>query len=202
MSFLRVMIVPVCGLLLVSGAAYSQDMPDSVKQAKQAEMMRLSQPGPEHKMLAKYEGTFDMEINYYTAPGQTPMKMTGTATNKMILDGRFLESTGEGDMGGFTMKSLTIVGFDRRHGVFTSTGFDNTGTYSVSAQGEYDPDTKTITMSGTDEDPIFEFVQVYDFKMKLIDDDHFSWDVTFYNPEMTQGEDEFTIVEISYSRKE
>lgn len=176
-------------------------MADSLMKVRQAEMMRLSQPGPEHELLAKYEGTFDMEINYYMAPGQDPMAMSGVATNRMILDDRFLEMASEGDMGGFTMKALSILGFDRRHKVFTVTGFDNTGTYSVSAQGEYDEETRTITLSGADEDPVFGFVQEYDFVMELIDDDTFTWAVTFFNPEMTQGEDEFTMVEIRYTRK-
>ena len=191
-----------CWLFALTVSVSAQEaMPDTAMQARQLESMKSAAPGPEHKMLAKYAGTFDMEISYYMAPGQKPMTMTGTSVNTMILGGRFLEMSSTGNMAGHSIESLTLVGFDRRHKEFTSTGFDNSGTYSVSASGTYEEETKSIVMSGTDEDPIFEFVQEYDFTMKLVDDDHFTWSVTFYNPELTQGEDEFTMVEISYSRK-
>ena len=197
----RIALVLCVGLSSVSPATAQEALSDSARQAKQMQSMKLAAPGPEHKMLAKYAGTFDMEIKYYLAPGQDPMVMTGTSVNTMILGGRFLEMNSTGDMAGHKMESLTLVGYDRRHQEFTSTGFDNTGTYSVSAAGPYSEETKSIVMSGTDEDPIFEFVQEYDFTLTFTDDDHFTWAVTFFNPELTQGEDQFTMVEIAYSRK-
>lgn len=189
-------------LMMLAAAVSAQEaMSDSALMARQMESMKLAAPGPEHEMLAKYAGTFDMDMKFYMAPGQDPMVMKGTSTNTMILGGRFLELNSTGNMGGHPMESLTILGFDRRHKEFTSVGFDNHGTYWVTASGTYNEETKSIVMSGTDEDPIFEFVQEYDFTVTLIDDDHFRWAVTFYNPELTQGEDSFTMVEITYSRK-
>jgi len=198
--------IAICGLfcLLAGGAmtGRAQETSDSLLMARQQQLREASQPGPEHELLARLTGTFEMDISMFMAPGEEPLKSTGKTTNRMILDGRFLEMRGEGKMGGATIKNLSIIGYDRRHQHFTVTGFDNTGTYSVSATGFYDDVNRTIVLEGTDEDPIFEMVQEYTFTIEMIDDDTFKWLVTFYNPEMTQGEDEFTMVEITYTRTE
>jgi hypothetical protein len=195
------MLLPAVLLVAVVSAAAQDTLSDSTMVARQMESMKLAEPGPEHEMLAKYVGSFDMEIKFYMAPGQEPMVMKGSSENSMILGGRFLEMNSTGEMAGHKTESVSILGFDRRHKEFTSVGFDNHGTYWVAASGMYNEDTKSIIMSGTDEDPIFEFVQEYDFVLTLVDDDHFTWAVTFYNPELTQGEESFTMVEIAYSRK-
>lgn len=188
-------------LFMVAPGSAQESTSEQDMQAMYERAMMLAQPGPEHEKLARYVGTWNMETRYWASPGTEPIVSTGVSDSKMILGGRFLESvwtTGEGET---AAEGKSIMGFDRRHEEYTVVGFDTWGTYWVSAQGPYDDETKTITMYGEDNDPVFKSVQQYDFRMTEIDDDTFTWEVIFYNPEITQGKDEFKMVEILYTRK-
>ncbi|MBD3256920.1 DUF1579 domain-containing protein [candidate division GN15 bacterium] len=194
-TILSLVIVAALGLT----AALAQDEGAS-QQEMQAKMMELAQPGPEHELLEKLTGKWNMTVKMYMAPGQEPMVFNGSSEAETILGGRFLQSkwvSGEGPM---ETRGVSIMGYDRRHEEYTALGLDTWGTYFVTAQGPMDEETNTITMAGTDEDPVFNMLQEYEFVMTLVDDDTFTWDVIFYNPEMTQGQDSFKMVEITYER--
>src|SRR5687768_6028125 len=67
-------------------------MPEMTAEQK-AEMeayMKAGTPGPQHAALAASAGTYDMALKSWHEPGGPPMESTGTATRKMILDGRVL----------------------------------------------------------------------------------------------------------------
>ncbi|MCB2231395.1 DUF1579 domain-containing protein [bacterium] len=198
------LITPLLALVLFFASMTSaQEMPTEAEKAEMMQQaMELAKPGPEHEMLAKHAGTWQTEVKLWMEPGAEPMTVTGVSESQMILGGRFLETTwktGEGTP--MAMEGKSIMGFDRRHGEFTVVGLDTWGTYWVTGQGPYDDQTNTITMYGEDTDPVFGMVQQYDFRMTLVDEDHFTWEVIFYNPEITQGADEFKMVEINYTRK-
>jgi hypothetical protein len=191
------------GLMLIAGTlTFAQEPPSEAEmQAMWERAMMLAQPGPEHEELARYTGVWNMEVKHWSTPGAEPVAYAGVSESRMILGGRFLESTwtsGEGEM---AMEGISIMGFDRRHEEYTVIGLDTWGTYWVAAQGPYDEATKTITMYGEDNDPVFGMVQQYDFRMTEVDDDTFKWEVIFYNPEHTQGRDEHKMVEILYTRQ-
>lgn len=168
--------------------------------AMQAEYMKLAQPGPEHQMLAKLAGKWNMTVTLWPAPGADPMVFSGTGQNEMILGGRFLQMSslsGEGEM---MTETLHLIGFDRRHNEFISAGFDTWGTYFVTARGPQDKETGRIVMSGTDVDPVAGFTQVYDYIMTVEGENKMTFAVVFKNPELTLGADEFKMVEIVYIR--
>src|SRR3989442_393914 len=52
-------------------------------------MAKYSTPGPEHKALEQFVGTWDTTAKMWMAPGAPPQETTGTAENKMTLGGRF-----------------------------------------------------------------------------------------------------------------
>jgi hypothetical protein len=195
----------MCAALLVLGVspALAQEMPDSAAQAERmARTMELMQPGDEHKLLEKMAGTWYMAITIWMEPGSEPLTQKGTTKNKMILGGRFLltESTsGEGFMSG---QSLGIMGFDRRFGHYTSVGYDTYGTYYVTAAGTYDAETKTLTLSGEDYDPVMQGTQVYDFVTRFVSDDQYIASIIFKDEWHTRGGDPFKMVEITYTRAE
>jgi uncharacterized protein DUF1579 len=150
-------------------------------QAAQMKAMELAGPGAEHAMLAKYAGDFDLQITLWMGAGATPQTSSGTAVHQMVLGGRFLRINSEMKVMGFDTESLLLWGFDRRDGKFTSVGFDTMGTYSVTAQGPYDPQTKTITFSGTDTDPALRITQVFDFEVELVDGDTMKTSIIYHD---------------------
>jgi uncharacterized protein DUF1579 len=181
------------------GAAEEPELAPEVAAAIDA-----AQAGPEHELLAKLAGDWTIQFKMWMAPNTPPITPTAQATNEMVLGGRFLQthSTGEmkiGDMS-IPVDSIGMMGFDRRNGVYTSVGFDTMGTYYVTAAGPRDPETGVITMSGSDHDQRTDITQTYKFVMRVIDDDHYVIDLYFTNFEMTHGQDEFHLVEMSYSR--
>lgn len=162
--------------------------------------MKLAQPGPEHEMLAELEGKWDMSGWVMPAPGAAPLDFTGKCLNEMIIGGRFLQMTSESGEGDMYTETMSIIGFDRRSNKFTYIGMDTWGTYFVTAAGNYDEKTKTISMYGEDVDEAAGFTQKYDQVLQMIDKDKFILSVVFYNKELTGGADQFKMLEITYTR--
>jgi hypothetical protein len=183
----------------------AQEMPDSLEMQKQQEMMaeymQLAQPGEEHQFLAKYAGNWDMEVKFWMTPDTEPMVSAGTGEATMILGGRFLWLETQTGQGMSAMESLWILGFDRRYKEFTAVGMDTFGTYYITAQGTMDRETNVLTLSGTDDDPIAGFTQVYDFVFRFENDDKYVIEMIFKNKEMTGGADSFKMGEITFTRQ-
>lgn len=168
-------------------------------------MLAEMQPGPEHRVLAALEGRWALEITYNMGgPKAKPMTAKGTATNRMILGGRFLTSEGVSNnpggaaLGGATVEMLNIYGFDRRTKEFTTLGLDTMGTYWVSAAGVMKPDT-TILMSGetTDDHAGSKEMRKYDMVLKVVDADTYVTQIIFKFTNMP----DLTIVEIVHRRQ-
>ena len=117
----------------------------------------------------------------------------------MVIGGRFLELTSSGTYMGMAYEGLYYIGFDRRGKEYTTVGFDNSGTYWVTAKGQPDS-TGVIVMYGEDEDKSMGFTQKYKFLMDIKNKDKFIFSVVFTDPVMSQGTGNFKVVEIIYNR--
>ena len=117
-----------------------------------AAMEQLSAPSKEHEVLAAMAGEFASSGKASFGPGMD-MAWKGTEHAKMILGGRFLEVDFKADTGEKpAINGKTIYGFDTRSKKYTVWGIDTLGTYSVSAEGDYDAGTKTLTLEGTNKE--------------------------------------------------
>ncbi len=110
-------------------------------------------PGEIHKMLASSDGTWNEEITMWMDPSQPPSKSTATAENKMILGGRYQQSTHTGSFNGMPFEGFSLIGYDNAKKVFVSTWADNMGTGLMNMEGKWDPATKTIHFTGTTIEP-------------------------------------------------
>ncbi|MCI0435652.1 MAG: DUF1579 domain-containing protein, partial [Gemmatimonadetes bacterium] len=146
-------------------------------------------------------GTWDMEIRVRPLPGAEPLTTRTTAENRMILGGRFLESRAAVDMFGMSGETLTILGFDRRHGTYTSIGLDTFGTYWVTAAGKPDAASGAIVMRGEDVDPVAGHRQVYEFHLEIVDEDRYVFAVVFLDDAHTRGQGPFRMLEITHTRR-
>lgn len=192
-------------------AALSLALPATVgaqAQPTQAEVESLQKaimagihPRAEHARLARLEGTWDMEIRMWSEPGAQPSLSRGTATNRMILGGRFLLSESAGGEGEMRMESMTILGFDGRNEWYTAAGYDNWGTYHVAAQGGFDEARNAIVMHGSDTIVKGNHTQTWDFVLRTVDDDTYVWEIIFTDPWHTKGGPPFRMVEITYRRR-
>jgi hypothetical protein len=193
-------LIPLCLLLCPAfAAAQQQPTPEQMK-AMLAEM----QAGAEHKVLAALEGRWSLDIAYNMGgPQAGSMKAKGTATNRMILGGRFLSCEGASDnpagpgFGDSRLEYLTLYGFDRRTKEYTTVGFDTMGTYWVSAAGPMTAD-KTIVMSGEtlDDHAGSKQMRKYDMVLKVMDANTYVTQIIFKFP----GMPDLKIVEITHRR--
>jgi hypothetical protein len=168
--------------------------PDSATMMKNWEMCMT--PGKEHAMLAKSNGTWTAEITSWE-PGKPPVVTKGTAVNKMILGGRYQESTNTSIMMGMPFEGKGTTGYDNAKKVFVSTWVDNMGTGIMSMEGPWDEATKSITLKGKGMDPMTMTERDYKEIFQMVDDN--TQQMEMYGP----GPDgkEFKWMEIKYTRK-
>jgi hypothetical protein len=188
--------------IALPAAAGAQEKPTREEIAKlQQIMMESMAPGPEHERLAKLVGRWTQEVRMWPEPGAEPMTFTGNVENRMILGGRFLVSEGTAGEGAMQVSSMTILGFDRRNGWYTSAGYDTWGTYHVAAHGGFDAARNAIVMSGSDSVPSANHTQTWDFVLRTVDADTYVWEIVFTDSIHTKGGPPFKMVEITFRRR-
>lgn len=209
MAHTRHLLRALCLLPALAGVgllpAAAQDLPEGMTARELADIQRrmaaAAQPGEEHALMATLAGEWDQVLRLTPAPGAAVMTMEGTASSKMILGGRFLQTESTLHLPGMEGGSLSLLGFDRRSEEFNTIGMDTEGTYWVTAKGTYDEDTRTITMSGEDYDPIFGHLQEYDFRTRFVDDDTYVSEIWFKDAVHTRGGPPFMMIEITSTRR-
>jgi Protein of unknown function (DUF1579) len=111
-------------------------------------------PGDVHKMIAKYDGTWNSAVSVWMKPGAQPMASKSVAVNTMILGGRYQQSKITGDYGGMPFEGFSLLSYDNAKKIFTSTWLDNFGTGTMTLEGTWDGTSKTITFKGKMFDPM------------------------------------------------
>jgi hypothetical protein len=117
-------------------------------------MQEYMTPGDVHKMIAKYDGTWNSAVSVWMTQGASPMTSKSVAVNTMILGGRYQQSKITGDYGGTPFEAFSLLSFDNAKKVFTSTWLDNFGTGTMTLEGVWDGPSKTITFKGKMYDPM------------------------------------------------
>jgi hypothetical protein len=114
----------------------------------------LAIPGAPHKLLAGMAGNWSVKSTCCMEPGNPPIESTGSAEQKMILDGRFLQQEFSGDMMGSPFNGVGFTGYDNHTGKYVSTWMDTMGTGIYYFEGTADADGKTITQTCNYDDPV------------------------------------------------
>lgn len=153
-------------------------------------------PGDMHKMMAKWDGTWNASVTMWMKDGAPPITSTARAVNKMILNGLYQSSKVNGNMMGAPFEGMNTLGFDKHKKVFVSSWVDNMGSGIMNMQGPWDEATKSATLTGKMVDPASG--KECDFKeiMKIVDDNNQVMEMYTYNP---QGK-EYKSMEIKYTR--
>ena len=89
---------------------------DSATAAKK--YMEYMTPGDMHKMLASSVGTWTSEYTMWEKENGPAQKSTGTCENKMILGGRYLQSTNKSIMMGMPFEGIGTMAYDNGRKVF------------------------------------------------------------------------------------
>jgi hypothetical protein len=160
-------------------------------------MAKYSTPGPEHKALEQFVGTWDTTAKMWMAPGTPPQETTGTAENKMALGGRFLEQHHEGTFMGQPFTGMGYTGYDLYKKQYIGSWMDSMGTSMMISTGKADPSGKTMTMTGKMDDPMDGKTKAFKETVTVVDNDHYVFEMWGPDP---SGKT-FKWLEIHYMRK-
>jgi len=154
-----------------------------------------STPGDVHKMIAKWDGKWKSDVTMWMQPGAPPTKSTGTCVNKMVMGGRFQQSTHTGTMMGKPFEGQGTLAWDNARKMVINTWIDNMGTGIMYMEGTWDEASKSATLKGKMTDPatskemdvkeIFTVVNDNTQKLEMF---------------MTQEGQEFKTMEIMFTR--
>jgi Protein of unknown function (DUF1579) len=158
----------------------------------------LPKPGPEHKMLAKLSGNWTAEVKAWFGPGE-PKESKGTLARKMILDGRYLQETFDGEFFGTKFKGVGLIAYDTAKKKYVMAWIDNMATGISISEGSYDPKTKAYTYIGEEDGPEMGKMKTRDV-LSIVSDDEERFEM-FRTPLKEKDAKEFKVVEITYARK-
>jgi len=193
--------------LCAAGAGYAADAkaPASAAKAPEpsaqekawAEWMQKNVPGDPHKLLAQNAGEWTISVKTWMTPDAQPTTSAGTSSTKMILDGRYLQETSSGDMGGFPFSGQGLTAYDNASKKYEATWVDNMSTAIFHCDGTYDASSKSLTMNGMTYDPAAGKDVAVKTVTRFVDDKShvFEW----WGPDPSGKM--FKSMEITYTRK-
>ncbi|MEM7199775.1 MAG: DUF1579 family protein [Planctomycetota bacterium] len=164
--------------------------------------MSLIGPGEEHGVLERMVGEWNQTARLQGVPGMDATETKITASATFVLGGRFLQQVTKGEFMDMPWDTLSFFGFDRRREVYTLVGFDTLGTYYITAEGKYNNAADTLTLSGSDDDPVMGVVKEFTYVITFLDDGSFTTELSFSDEMHTRGEaDSVTIMTATSTRR-
>jgi len=163
----------IAALMLCSAANAQDKSKKPAQQADSAAMMKVWQdymtPGAMHKLMTSWDGTWATDGKFWMDEKTPPTESKGTCINSMILNGLYQESVHKSNMMGMPFEGHGLLGFDNSRKVFIITWVDNMGSGVMILEGTYNPSTKTLTLTGSWDDPIKGKMKLRE-TVKIVDD--------------------------------
>ena len=110
--------------------------------APAAPAQEFPKPGPEHELLKKMVGTWDLTMK------GGGMESKGTVTYKLDLGGLWLVGHLESDFGGMKFSGRGYDTYDAGKKKYVSVWIDSMSTSPMVMEGTYDAAKKSLTMTG------------------------------------------------------
>ena len=153
---MRIVVLVLLSVLLTVSPVMAKEKKGSKQMDPQAMMevwQKLSMPGEPHKLFATLAGTWTTHTKEWMEPTTPPVESTGTASMKMLLDGRFLYHNFNGLMMGQPFSGIGIEAYDNITKKYVSTWIDSLTTGILIMEGAATPDGKTIVLRGSQVEP-------------------------------------------------
>ncbi len=164
-------------------------------------LLPSSELSDQHQLLLPLTGTWYYVLKYWAKEGVEPQISTGTATNEMILGGKYLLSKTSLilNIGGQNIpyESWEILGYDKNKKAFTSVKADSMHDGVVTGIGMYDEKLKKIEEKGIFKNPLDAKEHSYRSVLHFVDDG--AYKRTFFIT--GKSGKEFHAVEINFERR-
>jgi hypothetical protein len=163
-----------------------------------AEMMakarKWTQPGPNHKVLERFLGKWNVELTV-TGMGKPEM---GKAEVTWLIDGRWLQSHTTGTMMGMPLNHYVFMGYDNFKMSFVTTAMNGFDTAMPHSEGDLTQDGNTLITYGTldeyltgEHDKMVKYVWRFVSKDKIVLEVH----------DLPIGETNAKVLEFVYTRQ-
>ncbi len=172
---LRNVIYGVVACLFVAGLSFGQELP---------------KPGPVHEKLKEMEGDWNAVMEM---AGQ---KSEGKVTYKSICGGMWLASDFEGDIGGMKFQGHGLDGYDTNKKKYVSVWFDSMSSAPLVQEGDIDPNTKLLLMTGEATGPDGKQEKLKS-TVETKDKDHFTFKMYMVQPDGSEQQ----ALTIEYARR-
>ena len=164
-------------VLAAPALAQEGEMPQMTpeQQAAMEAYVQAGALGPQHELMAKHVGTYDVAVKSWMDPDMPPMESKGVAIRTLHMDGRVMHEEFQGDMAGTPFTGLSRSGYDNVSGKYWSTWTDSMSTGIMVSEGECD-ESFNCTYIGTYNDPIKEgpVTNRYEAKWTSPEEQHFA----------------------------
>ncbi len=172
------------------------DISEQQIQQAMADYMKLSQKSDGHKVLERFAGDWDV-TQTMLMPGMPETKAEATATNTLVLDGKYLKTDYSGSMMGQPFDGIGIMGYDNLRKQFFMFWCDSAGTSPYLSHGSLSQDGTTITLIGPMDEPMTgEIGKPAMWKTTWINEDSYMMEAF----EIVYG-DPMPVIRFTYNRK-
>ncbi|MBK8977879.1 MAG: DUF1579 family protein [Planctomycetes bacterium] len=192
--------VPVAPI--ASPAPQDPQAPQDPRQAEaMREMMerarRFTQPGPNHEVLERFLGEWDVSTRFFMGEQPTPPE-TARASGAWLIDGRWLQMRSTGRLMGQQHQSFAVMGYDNFKQSFVVTMVQSIDTAMLRSEGDLTPDGAALITYGTlDEYLTGEHDKMVKYVWRFVSDDEFVLEVH----DLPIGESNTKVVESRYTRR-
>jgi hypothetical protein len=151
----------------------------------------------EHELLKKDAGTWDAAMKLWPRPDAEPLESRATESNKLFGEGLWLVTHFDGEIGGMKFSGLGTLGYDPVEKKYVGTWIDSISPHLTTSKGDYDEETKTLTMTAQGRD--LESGEVITAKhiLKYADDDTRTFEIHMPGDD---GE-HWKMLEVNYTRR-
>lgn len=153
-------------------------------------------PGAAHAALAKSAGNYELTVTSWDAPGTEPRVEKGSATRRMILEGRVMVEELTSSMMGQPFVGQGMHGYDNVTGKHWGTWNDSMSTGLMVSEGDCD-DQGSCTFTGSWNDPVTKGKTTARMTTRWTDPNTQSFEMFGPGPD---GK-EFKMMEIVYAKK-
>jgi hypothetical protein len=109
-----------------------------------AAWMKFADAAEEHEFLKKMSGIWKSAVKMWMNPDDSPMESSGTATNELLMGGRFLQCRFESKTPWGDFSGLSIDGFNRIDNKYQGIWLDSMGTLMMVFEGEAKGNVRTM----------------------------------------------------------
>jgi hypothetical protein len=181
----------ICAIFLLTTIDLSAQTADEMKAYQE-----FMTPGPMHKWMAKFNGTWEGDITSFMDPAN-PNKSKATNVATTIMNGLYQTADMTGNIMGMPFQGHSIMAYDNGKKMFINTWIDNMGSGIIIMTGTYNESTKTLHLKGKQTNPMDGKDADIRQEMKIIDDNNYTLVMYGAGP----GGQEMKFMEGTFKRK-